>query len=85
MRMPRISCPGSAGCQSAVSGSLPEAIVFVVPKDVRRRAAAGCRSQQAGSLRSPKVLIFDKVGFDETPKPTRQTRALPRKRRASRW
>src|SRR6266480_2401172 len=49
---------GSAGCQPGVSGSLPETIVFRCPTNVSGGAAAGCRGQQAGSLRSPDKKIL---------------------------
>ena len=47
---------GARAASPQFSGGLPETVVFVVPNDVRRGAAAGCRGQQAGSLRSPEVL-----------------------------
>src|SRR6266550_3300273 len=52
---------GSAGCQPGVSGSLPETIVFRCPTNVSGGAAAGCRGQQAGSLRSPDKKILRSV------------------------
>src|SRR5437764_12770411 len=50
------STSGSAGCQSAVSGNLTETSAQSVARPrfmTKRFVAAGCRDQQAGSLRSP--------------------------------
>src|SRR5205823_5970912 len=72
---------GSAGCQPAVSGSLPETVVFRCSTNVNRGAAAGCRGQQAGSLRSPDKKILPRRtrdardAFDQSQRPQESNEA----------
>src|SRR5207248_1637850 len=72
---------GSAGCQPAVSGSLPETVAFRCSTNVNRGAAAGCRGQQAGSLRSPDKKILPRRtrdardAFDQSQRPQESNEA----------
>ena len=70
----RIFCviPGSAGCQPAVAGSLPATFDALTP---RCSVPGSARVSRVGKGVSP-LRTFREDCVGETPKPTRETRAL---------